>query len=154
MGRVPAENVGMLEQVVDVVLAEVVVVELALAEGVKLAEVVIVEKEDDDVKVALPLEVGDPLTVVELEEILAALEIIDELEDVVDGVVLLEAELELEDTTIDIVLLELGMELEPEDAADDVVLLETELRLDVVRPDDMLPLLELGTTDEVLEEVV
>jgi hypothetical protein len=51
---VPAESVGSVEQV-DVELAAVVVVALPLAEADKLAEVVIVEKEDDDVKVAFKL---------------------------------------------------------------------------------------------------
>jgi hypothetical protein len=153
LGRVPAENVGMVEQVVDVLFADVVVVELTLTEGVKLAEVVIVEKEDEDVKVALLLGIGDPLTVVEEEELLAVLETIDELKDDVDDIVLPKAELELEDTINDIVLLVPEIELELEDAADAVVLLETEFKLDVVRPDDMPMLEELETIDEVLEAV-
>jgi hypothetical protein len=46
---------------VEVVLVAVEDVELALIEGVKLADVVIVEKDDDDVMVALALELGNPL---------------------------------------------------------------------------------------------
>jgi hypothetical protein len=46
---------------VDVVLVAVEVVELALIDGVKLADVVIDEKDDDDVMVALALGLGEPL---------------------------------------------------------------------------------------------
>jgi hypothetical protein len=100
---VPAVKVGAVEQVVAVEFAEVLLVTLALADGVRLADVVMVESVDEDVtetdellettEELLLLEITDELLLLEITEELLLLEITEELLDVTDGAT---EELELE----------------------------------------------------------